>query len=186
MRPADDSWPHLAVDVEGQLLRAGYQRLPLILVMTTLIPVLASLIWWNVLPHQLLLIWCLTCWACVASAYMLWRAFQRASHSPASHGRWQRLFVWQSLLAGLAWGTGPSLYMPYTAATPELILFLGLLLCVRRGYQHIVLTTESLGCFYCGLLAAAGDHGRVSPYGARSGHGLHAAVLHPGAAGHGA
>ena len=130
MRAADNGWPHLAVDVEGQLLRAGYQRLPLILVMTTLIPVLASLIWWRVLPHQLLLIWCLTCWACVASAYMLWRAFQRASHSPASHGRWQRLYVGQSLLAGLAWGTGPSLFMPYTAATPELILFLGLLLCV--------------------------------------------------------
>ena len=34
-RSEDTSWPHLAVDVEGQLLRAGYQQLPLILVMTT-------------------------------------------------------------------------------------------------------------------------------------------------------
>ena len=129
-RSEDNSWPHLAVDVEGQLLRAGYQRLPLILVMTTLIPLLASLIWWRVLPHQVLLIWCLTCWACVVSAYLLWRAFQLARHTPASHTRWQQLFIGQSLLAGVAWGTGPSLFMPYTAATPELTLFLGLLLCV--------------------------------------------------------
>jgi len=78
----------------------------------------------------LLLIWCLTCWACVASAYVLWRAFQRARHTPTTHPRWRRLFVGQSLLAGVAWGTGPSLFMPYTAATPELTLFLGLLLCV--------------------------------------------------------
>ena len=78
----------------------------------------------------MLLIWCLTCWACVASAYVLWRAFQRARHTPATHSRWQRLFVGQSLLAGVAWGMGPSLFMPYTAATPELTLFLGLLLCV--------------------------------------------------------
>jgi hypothetical protein len=159
MRAADDSWPHLAVDVEGQLLRAGYQRLPLILVMTTLIPVLASLIWWRVLPHQVLLIWCLTCWACVASAYLLWRAFQRARHTPATHSRWQRLFVGQSLLAGVAWGTGPSLFMPYTAATPELTLFLGLLLCVCGGSRERAVVVAPACCCRCGCCCFFGGGG---------------------------
>ena len=130
MRAADTSWPHLAVDVEGQLLRAGYQRMPMTLSLTFVVPLLAVLIWWAILPHKLLLIWCLMCWACVLSTYVLWRAFQRASHAPKTHGRWQQLFVWQTLLAGLAWGMGPSLFMPYANSLPQLTLLLGLLMCL--------------------------------------------------------
>jgi diguanylate cyclase (GGDEF)-like protein/PAS domain S-box-containing protein len=139
---AGTAWPDWGVDVEGQLLRSAYQRMPLILGMTFAVPLLAALIWWAVLPHQLLLVWCLFCWACVASAYLLWRAFERTSHTPGSHGRWQQLFVWQSLLAGLAWGLGPSLFMPYTSATPQLALFLGLLLCVC-GVATSMLSSQS-------------------------------------------
>lgn len=128
--PVDHNGPVAAVDVEGQMLAIAFKPLPLLMLLTALAPSLIALIWWSLLPHSLLLIWCGAGMVCVVAGYVLWRAYLAATHTALSHGRWQRAYFRLAVFAGLVWGLGPCLLIPSARDTPLLSLFVGLVLAV--------------------------------------------------------
>ena len=117
-------------DVEGQLLAIAYQPMPLLMLLTLLVPLLTGSIWWSVLPVTDVLIWFAACLVCIGVSFFLWRGWRRAEHAPGTHRPWQLAYARLSLLAGFCWGLGPGLFIPHTTETPLLSLFVGFVLAV--------------------------------------------------------
>ncbi len=116
-------------DVEGQLLCAAYDRMPLNMVLTAALPVLLTGLWWSRFPHALLTAWTLVMFVNVAAAYLIWAGFRRAAPTEAALPPWRRLFLLQSVMAGAAWALAPILLLQYAVGT-ESALFAVLLMAV--------------------------------------------------------
>ncbi|MDD5335646.1 MAG: EAL domain-containing protein [Rhodoferax sp.] len=116
-------------DVEGQLLCAAYDRMPLNMVLTVVLPVLLTGLWWSRFPHALLTAWTLVMFVNVAAAYLIWVGFRRAAPTEAALPLWRRLFLLQSVMAGAAWALAPILLLQYAVGT-ESALFAVLLMAV--------------------------------------------------------
>ena len=123
--------PAVGLDIDGYLVHSAYARLPLIMALTFLVPLLYLLFWSKVIPFGLLITWCLACWVCDATCWVMWRRYRRARQGPVrpNPAYWHRWFVLQSVAAGLAWSLGACLLLQNMKGE-SLPLFNGLLIAV--------------------------------------------------------
>lgn len=123
--------PAVGLDVDGHLVRSAFARLPLTMWLNLVVPVLYLMFWAKVVPLQLLIIWCLSCWVCNAGNWVMWRRYHRAWQGPGrpDPAVWRRWFILQSVAAGLAWSLGATLLLRNMQGE-SLPLFNGMLIAV--------------------------------------------------------
>jgi diguanylate cyclase (GGDEF)-like protein/PAS domain S-box-containing protein len=121
----------VGLDIDGYLVQSAYARLPLVMALTFLVPLLYLIFWSNVIPFGLLITWCLCCWLCDATCWVMWRRYRQARQGPVrpDPAYWRRWFTLQSVAAGLAWSLGACLLLQNMKGE-SLPLFNGLLIAV--------------------------------------------------------
>ena len=125
---ADVGGPHtLAVDVE--LLQLAYARLPLSLLLTTVVVVAFVGMLWPFFPAPYMLTWMAALLLSVLARAALWGWYRRAARLPEALRRWAWLFTAGAALGGVAWSFGPILLV-HLARGASLAIFVGALLCV--------------------------------------------------------
>lgn len=121
----------VGLDIDGYLVHSAYARLPLVMALTFLVPLLYLIFWSSVIPLGLLITWCACCWLCDATCWVMWRRYYRARQGPIrpDPAYWRRWFTLQSVAAGLAWSLGACLLLQNMKGE-SLPLFNGLLIAV--------------------------------------------------------
>ncbi|PKO88397.1 MAG: GGDEF domain-containing protein [Betaproteobacteria bacterium HGW-Betaproteobacteria-10] len=126
------SLPHTTYpepDVEAQLLRIAYERIPLSLLITALTTVAIGGMIWPFFPSRLMSAWSIAILASVIIRYLQWATFNRSATAASRPAFWKTQYLIGTLLAGAAWALGPALMMP-DAINGNSALFVATLLSV--------------------------------------------------------
>ncbi len=97
------------VQLEDQLLRMAYQRLPMSLLMTVGVVVLFLGLLWPLVPSHLMVIWGSSIFWGLLPRYLLWWAHRRAGPGPDAVATWRRWYLADVVLGGAGWTVGPVL-----------------------------------------------------------------------------
>jgi diguanylate cyclase (GGDEF)-like protein/PAS domain S-box-containing protein len=122
-----------------EALRASFALLPLNMATAAIGITLFSVLWWNIFPHQMIVIWGLAIMLCgVVLRYIMWHTFRHHGFAGYSVRFWERTYLVQTSLAGFAWGLGPTLVMRQTIDTHS-----ALLVAMLFGVSGVAINTLS-------------------------------------------
>ena len=138
--------------IEAKLLCAASERKPLNLWMTVATTVLLGLLLWSFFPSALMTFWLIAISAATAVGFVECAARVRAAPGPEAQLLWQRVFAAQSLLAGLAWASGPTLMIRAGAGAES-----ALLISILSGVCAVAMISVSaqrtaMQCFIAAVL----------------------------------
>ena len=100
-RPATGS---LAQRILAEQVRLLYAQAPLDTTASFLIAPMLVLIYWDVVPHAILLIWLALLETTILIRMVLIAAFRRASNLDADASHWARRYTWACAISGTCWG----------------------------------------------------------------------------------
>ena len=100
-RPAAGS---LAQRILAEQVRLLYAQAPLDTTASFLIAPMLVLIYWDVVPHAILLIWLALLETTILIRMVLIAAFRRASNLDADASHWARRYTWACAISGTCWG----------------------------------------------------------------------------------
>ncbi len=133
MNSSPTSAPHGAAAVQAhvdfRLLQIAYERLPLSLLLTTVVTVVFIGLMAFIFPQDLNTIWACAILSSVVARYALWRVYRRGPLPPAATGRWRLHYLAGSAATGAAWTSGPVLIVMHGAGEAASLL-VGTLLSV--------------------------------------------------------
>jgi signal transduction histidine kinase/CheY-like chemotaxis protein/HPt (histidine-containing phosphotransfer) domain-containing protein len=101
--------PGESIQLEDQLLRMAYERLPMSLLMSAGVVVIFFGLLWPLVPSHLMVIWGSSIFWGLAPRYLLWWAYRRASPGPDAVAKWRRWYLAGVVLGGAGWTVGPVL-----------------------------------------------------------------------------
>ncbi len=127
--PTPPAAPQAEQAVDARLLYLAYQRLPLSLLISLVMPLIFFGLMWPFFPSAPMTAWLIAIMTGVAARYVQWAAFRRAAPAPDALSRWRKLYLIGTAVAGAAWSVGPTLMMP-EASRIESALFVGTLFSV--------------------------------------------------------
>jgi signal transduction histidine kinase/CheY-like chemotaxis protein/HPt (histidine-containing phosphotransfer) domain-containing protein len=142
-----------SADVDAQLLRIAYDRLPASLGMTVAVVAIFLTVLWPVLTPWQHIGWASAVLGSVLLRHVLCWQFKRRATPAAPSARWGQLFTLGAALGGAAWSTIPGVVMLERAeAGPLLAVFVGVLLSVCAVAVHTMAAQRSAGTVF--VLAA--------------------------------
>lgn len=109
----------------SQSLRADrvamlYRMLPLALLSSLVLAIIAATVLWNVTPRAALATWCLSLASSLLRRYLLCLAYRRNELPVDAAPLWERRFISGAALTGMAWGSGGLLFLGLNAISHEL------------------------------------------------------------------
>ena len=120
---------HQSHDVEAGLLYGAYARQPMNLLMTLMVAPAGAALLWSSLPGAPLIAWLVGILCATALGFLGYRLFKSASPVGQEVSRWQRFFVIQAVLRGLAWALGPTLLI-YQGIGNMAFMLVSILVCI--------------------------------------------------------
>ena len=118
-----------ALQLEDQLLRTAYGRLPMSLLMTIGVTVVFAVLLWPLIPSHLMVIWVSSILGGLMPRCLLWWAYRRAAPGPEAVAKWRRRYLAGAVLGGWGWTSGPVL-MVFHGAGETVALLVATLLAV--------------------------------------------------------
>jgi two-component system, sensor histidine kinase and response regulator len=157
-------------DLQTRLLHLAFAALPETALLTLLaVPPFAFLLW-PLLAGFAKEVWALALLVnLVVQVVLLWTWRQRGAWQASQLWRWRAAFVLMSTIAGLAWGSGPCLFLAQTDTAPSLLL-VGILFLVcavvnssqaAQPWAMYSFITATLAPSAVAALMAGGDTKRV-------------------------
>ena len=101
--------PAAPVQLEDQLLRMAYERLPMSLLMSAGVVVIFFGLLWPLVPSHLMVIWGTSIFWGLLPRCLLWWAYRRARPGPDAVATWRRWYLAGAVLGGAGWTVGPVL-----------------------------------------------------------------------------
>jgi signal transduction histidine kinase/CheY-like chemotaxis protein/HPt (histidine-containing phosphotransfer) domain-containing protein len=101
--------PAESIQLEDQLLRMAYERLPMSLLMSAGVVVIFFGLLWPLVPSHLMVIWGSSIFWGLAPRCLLWWAYRRARPGPDAVAKWRRWYLAGVVLGGAGWTVGPVL-----------------------------------------------------------------------------